>query len=397
MRRRLLVLVACTALLATAAGCTSRNDATPACDLGDTAYGLTAAAAADGGDLRTIATSGHEGFRLRTRVGDVSFLPGINLGATTPGHQPGELAIEAADYRRWFGQMSKLGIRAVRIYTIHPPAFYTELARFNDAHPDAPLYVVQGVYLPDESYIETQNLWAADSTEAFHRELQDASDAVHGDLARGETPGRASGRWTTDVSRWLVGWVVGVEWDPYAVARTDECNADAPGHDGAYFRSADDASPTERWLAVAMDRLAAAEAGRGVSAPIAFVNWPTTDPLSHPEEPLPDVEDLVGVDANHVQATDAWPGGTFASYHAYPYYPDFQRYEPGLQQARYAGRSDPYAGYLQALRDHHAPMPTMVTEFGVPSALGSAHEGMLGRDQGEHSRRRWRSTPSCCS
>ena len=60
----------------------------------------------------------------------------------------------AADYRRWFTEMGAMGVRAVRVYTIHPPAFYDELATYNQAHPEAPLYLVQGVYLPDESYVE---------------------------------------------------------------------------------------------------------------------------------------------------------------------------------------------------------------------------------------------------
>jgi hypothetical protein len=121
--------------------------------------------------------------------------------------------------------------------------------------------------------------------------------------------------------------------------------------------------------------------------PIAFVNWPTTDPLRHPEEPHPG-EDMVGVDANHVLPTTAWPGGTYASYHAYPYYPDFLRYEPGLNIEQTSGPAegtvDPYAGYLAALKKHHSSMPVLITELGVPSSLGSAHNGPLGRDQGGH-------------
>jgi hypothetical protein len=132
-----------------------------------------------------------------------------------------------------------------------------------------------------------------------------------------------------------------------------------------------------------MDELATDEAGSGRSEPIAFANWPTTDPVAHPYEPLPQ-EDLVGVDANHVRPTAAWPGGIFASYHAYPYYPAFPRYQPELQAYRYAGRADPYAGYLNQLREHHRGMPVLITEFGVPSSLGSAHTGPLGRDQGDH-------------
>jgi hypothetical protein len=122
--------------------------------------------------------------------------------------------------------------------------------------------------------------------------------------------------------------------------------------------------------------------------PLAFVNWPTTDPLPHPDEPLPQ-EDLVAVDANHVVPTAAWPGGTFASYHAYPYYPDFQRHEDALQVPGSDGQPDPYRGYIRALRDHHAAagVPVLISEFGVPSSFGAAHFGPRGRDQGGHSER----------
>lgn len=335
--------------------------------------------------MSVLATAGRGRFLLRTEHGGVSFLPGVNLGATTPGHLPGELAITAADYRRWFAEMGALGIRAVRIYTIHPPAFYRELRRYDEAHPDAPLYLVQGVYLPDESYpAKARGLHDPAVTAAFRDELEAAVGAVHGDLVRAPRRGHASGSWRTDVSPWLAAWIVGVEWDPYGVVRTDRANRTAPAVRGRFFRSTSDATPTERWLAAALDRLAVLEHARGVSMPLAFTNWPTTDPLRHPAEPLPR-EDLVGVDANHVRPTSAWPGGSFASYHAYPYYPDFQRHEPALRRYRVGGVADPYAGYLAALRAHHGAMPVMITELGVPSSIGSAHEGPLGRDQGGHS------------
>ena len=78
----------------------------------------------ENGGLRTIATATPAGYTLFTAHGPVGFLPGMDLGATTPGHQPGELAISAGDYRRWLQEMGALGVRAVRIYTICPPAFF---------------------------------------------------------------------------------------------------------------------------------------------------------------------------------------------------------------------------------------------------------------------------------
>jgi hypothetical protein len=335
--------------------------------------------------MQVLADADGTRFALHTASGDKTFLPGVNLGSTTPPHHRDELAVGAEDYRRWFVQMGDLGVRVVRVYTIHPPAFYDELASYNRAKPDRPLYLVQGIYLPDESYAEgVGTLYDGRVDRAFAAEIADASAAVHGQLARAPQPGRASGIWTTDVSAWLTAWIVGVEWDPHGVTRTDQRHRHAPYTAGRFFTAAADATPTERWLARHLDALAAAEAVHGDSAPIAFTNWPTVDPLDHPDEPDPG-EDQVGVDANHVVATDAWPAGTFASYHAYPYYPDFLRHEEQLWHSEYDGRRDPYAGYLRRLREHHATMPVMVTEFGVPSSLGSAHEGPLGRNQGGHS------------
>ena len=396
-RRPLRVLGAALALAGLLAGC--RPTAGPPAPVAATAAvdpaAYTAApagpsrapAAARRGSLATLAEPVDGRLALHTASGDIRFWTGVNLGSTTPGHNPGELALTRADVDRWLAEMGRLGVTVLRVYTVLPPAFYEALEAYDLAHADDPIYLVQGVYLPDESYVTTRDLYAPGPTRAFTAELRDASAAVHGTLRRDPVRGRASGTWTADVSPWVAAWLIGVEWDPTATAASDLRNAGAPEHRGRYFSSVADGrptTPTERWLAARMDELASAEAGRGRSAPVGFVNWPTTDPLVHPEEPL-STEDLVGVDANHVRPTAAWPGGTFASFHAYPYYPDFLRQRPDDQAPVVAGRADAYAGYLADLRRHFGDLPLLVTELGVPSSLGSAHVGTLGRDQGEHS------------
>ena len=334
--------------------------------------------------LSRLAFTEGDKFYLQTASGRRSFIAGVNLGSTIPGTLPGELATRASDYRRWFPQMAALGLRAIRVYTILRPCFYAELAAYDRAHRDAPLYLVQGVWIPEEQFLAGQDLYAPAVRSGFLREIDDAVKAVHGELRRSPRRGVASGTWTADVSPWLLAYSLGVEWDPRATRASDEKNAGRPAFKGIFFSSTVHASPTESWLAMALDHCASDEAARGLTMPLTFTNWPTTDPLTHPDEPLAR-EDLVGVDAAHVRANAAWPAGFFASYHAYPYYPDFQRHEPALQRYRYQGRLDPYAGYLAALRSHHAGTPVMITEFGVPSSIGTAHMGPLGRSQGDHS------------
>ena len=213
------------------------------------------------GGYRVLATSGPAGFALHTEGGPRAFLAGVNVPSTTPGHFPGELAISADHYRGWFAAMARLGIRVLRIYTIHPPAFYTELARYNQAHQSEPLYLMHGVHLPDESYVAKQDLYDDGVTRAMSTELSDAVAAVHGTLRRDPQRGRASGQWVTDVSPWLVGWLVGVEWDGAALLGTDRARAGTPPHRGRFFAATDDATPSESWMAARLDALAAAQSG----------------------------------------------------------------------------------------------------------------------------------------
>lgn len=334
--------------------------------------------------LSALATVSDGRFALHTSGGDRGFLPGVNLGPTIPGTQPGEQAIPREVFDRWLPQIHALGLRVVRVYTIMAPDFYRSLESFNLAHPDSPLYLMHGVWIPEEGFLESRDLFSVE--QEFHDEIERAVGVVNGDVNLADRPGHAHGTYDADVTAWMTAWLIGVEWDPNATTESNALNAGVAPHTGTFFANTDDASPVEVWLARAMDRLATLEHERGRTLPIAFVNWPTTDPLDHPDEPL-EQEDMVGVDANHVLPTEAWPGGSFASYHAYPYYPDFQRYEPGIAGFELEGEPDNYAGYLTKLRDHHAAagLPTMVTEFGVPSSIGSAHHGPQGRNQGGHS------------
>jgi hypothetical protein len=228
--------------------------------------------------------------------------------------------------------MQDLGARVVRVYTILRPDFYEALAAHNERNPRTPLYFIQGVWIPEEELLASHDTDAISAE--FDREIADAVAAAHGDATLPERPGHASGRYRTDIARWLLAWSPGVEWDPYATRNNDRRQPGAPAYQGRYIASTEGATRTESWLAARLDHLATFEAQRGWSRPLTFTNWLTTDPLEHPEEPM-DKEDMVSVDAMH-------------------------------------------------LRAHHKGQAVMITEFGVPTGIGSAHLGPLGRDQGDH-------------
>ncbi len=312
-----------------------------------------------------------------------SFWYGINLGATTPGHAPGELSPSYEDYARWFKDIADLGVQVIRIYTVLPPDFYKALVDHNQSA-GKKLWFIQGIWPPEEDLIKDKNAYLPSISQSFDEEISLAVRAVYGQGKIAPKRGKASGDYKVNAGPYLQAWMVGAEWNPDMVSETNNKNPDNKQFKGEYFRTTAQSSPFEAWLARSLERLAQEEMKMNWQHPISFVNWVTTDPIAHPDEPLPD-EDRVGVDPIHVSPTDDWKAGYFAAYHVYPYYPDSLRYQKDYQDFINAnGQKDPYEAYLLQLRKHHTGIPLVVAEFGVPSSRGMAHRGPLERNQGMH-------------
>src|SRR5690606_35058577 len=93
--------------------------------------------------------------------------------------------------------------------------------------------------------------------------------------------------------------------------------------------------------------------------------------------------DIVSVDPNVIYAKgEAEETGQFASYHVYPYYPDFLNYDPDyLNYEDHRGEKNNYAAYLNELKSVHR-LPILVAEFGVPASRGMTHTNPFGKNQG---------------
>ncbi|HXI34075.1 MAG TPA: tetratricopeptide repeat protein, partial [Gemmatimonadales bacterium] len=283
------------------------------------------------------------GERFEVRTGPAwsgLYVQGINLGAALPGKFPADFPTDDSTYARWLALMAGAHANVVRLYTILPPAFYRALAQWNGDHPDQPLWLVQGVW----TELPPHNAYDAPAFRAgFVAELRRAADVVHGRARLPRRPGHAWGRYTADVSARTLAWLVGREWEPQSLQAYDSLHRDRTRFAGR-FLAVDSGTATDVWLAQQCDTLLAYEWDvYHAQRPIAYVTWPTLDPLSHVTEPGRAEEqalrrrygfppnprlkeyanDGVTLDAMRVRVTAADPAGYFAAYHAYPYYPDF--------------------------------------------------------------------------
>jgi len=311
-----------------------------------------------------------------------SFIKGVNIGATIPGHFPGELAISYTEYMRWFVQISEMNANTIRVYTTMNPVFYEALYDFNERSRNK-LYVMHGIWLNEDKIKAIHDPYANDEhlLQEFISDGKDLVDIFHGNKTLLARPGFARGTYIKDVSKYIIGWIMGVEWDPSFVINTNQLHPTLNHFEGNFLYT-ENASPFEAFLAKAGDAILSYEADKyKATRPISYTNWLTTDPLTHINEPDPK-EDMVSVNVEHIKTTKKAFAGQFASYHVYPYYPEFINFSTDLIDAY-----DPvntYKAYLDQLNAFHT-MPVLVAEFGVPASRGKAHDARYsGFNQGQH-------------
>lgn len=316
------------------------------------------------------------------------FIKGINLGLGLPGFFPGEYAVKKGTYRKWFGQMSGIGINALRIYTLHPPSFYEALDEWNRS--GKTLYLFQGIW----SEAPAGDDYSGEDYLSYVRgNIHDAIDAVHGNAVLPQRPGYPDGRYSADVSWCTIGFLFGREWEPCSVKRFNESRGRKhTGYEGRFLKIVD-GSPFEARLTEVCDYIQRYEYDRyGKSRPCSVVNWPTLDPLNHPSESTQEEEstlqgqrvrtgvcneneDMESLDVSKIRPVSG--AGFFATYHAYPYYPDFMNNDDPSEKA-------PYLAYLKSLKSHHGDQPVLIAEFGVPSSRENAHWQRNGWNHGGH-------------
>ena len=302
-------------------------------------------------------------------------LKGVNLGSSPPGYFPGEIAyaITPEMYERWIEMMAETGFNAVRVYTLHPPVFYEKLAEYNYRHYSNPIWLFQGVWLDEveNRYLSSEYDLMARSG-AFTESIREVINCMHGNKNIAFRPGRAYGQYLTDISPWIAGYIIGREISPQEVDSTNQFHSDVTEWTGIHF-TISGATASEVFVTSMLDETISYEwENYGVKRTVSMSSWPTLDPLVHPTETYTD-EDKASIDITRIVEMDE-NKSLFASYHAYPYYPDFVNDEPQYQTYSDEVGPNSYLGYVTALKDHYSGIPLIIAEFGVPSSWGSAHE-----------------------
>lgn len=316
------------------------------------------------------------------------FLKGVNLGVALPGKFPAEFSMTFEQYLEWLNEIGQMNANVIRVYTILPPEFYKALSAYNYRHQEREIYVMQGVWAKvpsDEDY------YNVDFTRDFQKEIIDVLDVIHGQAVLPEERGKAHGVYSVDVSQYIIGYLLGREWEPRSVFITNRKNYIS--HFNGSFITINHANAMEVWLAKMMDFTVLYETQTYQEQhPISFVNWLPLDPMYHSTEFIENKKvreydnDLESIDFTKFNQTPLFHAGIYGAYHVYPYYPDFiylkNKYAETVNEL---GEKDNFLGYLKDLKAHTEGMPLVIAEYGLPSSRGVSHFAHSGFNQGGHS------------
>lgn len=313
------------------------------------------------------------------------YLKGVNLGVAMPGHFPVEFSLSFKDYLEWFIQIGAMNANVIRTYTILPTEFYNAFAYYNLHHQNKPLYLFQGIWAEEP---ETRNYFSPDFIEKFQKEIRKTVDVINGSAVLKPQVGHASGIYTTDISTYVLGYLLGREWEPHAVYVTNQENQNSSFNGN--FIAVHEATPMEVWLGQMMDYTIQYETQTYLCQhPVSFINWLTLDPMYHNSEFIESEKvkeydnDLLVLDFRKFHATELFDPGIFASYHVYPYYPDYIFLEDKYQnRTNYKGNKDNFLAYLEDLKSNIGSMPLVIAEYGLPSSRGVSHYTPFGFNQG---------------
>ena len=341
---------------------------------------------------------------------------GVNMGVGIPGEWATDYAIDQETYLRWFAYIQELGANTIRVYTLLQDDFYNAFYEYNTAREAAgeePLWLIHGVWVNDYVQFSHRDAYDDDFLQTLLEDSRTLVDVLHGKKSLSLGRGLGSGSYRKDVSPWVIGYILGVEWEDVTVAYTNEKYPGRNSYQGTYMVTTEDATPFEAMLAQVGDSIIEYETSRyRQQRLVAFSNWPTTDPFLYPVEITSFFMKCAQVDVEHIKTTDAFLSGHFASYHVYPYYPDYMYYVlnpieifdendvsgmplsqgvpiedvlTGSRQADFydgTGRANTYYAYLKLLNAYHT-IPVVISEYGVSTGRGMAQRDIsTGRNQG---------------
>ncbi|MBP2622323.1 hypothetical protein [Streptococcus oricebi] len=299
---------------------------------------------------------------------------GVDIESSLAGHHNNEFAIGKKKYLDWLQKIAAMGANTIRVKTIMDVDFYEALAEHNKKAP-SPLYLLQGIRINDYR----NNSAISGTDKKFQGQLvQDAKtvvDVIHGRKRMWNHESGASNHYRKDVSKWVLAFIVGDDWNSGTVAYTNHQEQAQP-FKGKYFVSKSSANSFEVMLAQVMEELVQYETDKyGWQHLLSFANSAFNDPFDYRKPFADQAPKYSRLDIEQIKSQKTFKTGLFASYQLLDIHPKFKDYlllnKAGVNSKLLSAikKLPTLQAYVKLLTSYHQ-VPVMVTGYGYSTARG---------------------------
>lgn len=301
---------------------------------------------------------------------------GVDLASSIAGHYATDYAVDRETWLKWFAQIKEMGANTIRIYTIYNDTFYNAFYEYNSGRQE-PLYLLQGIQVSDYANNSGQDAYSRDFYGTLKEDSIDAVDVIHGRKSITINQMKGSGNYRKDVSNWVLGYVIGNEWNSGTVAYTNNNGSHMTVYKGKYFYTVPEATAFEAMLSKIMDDMVFYESKKyKTQRLLSFNNDPQNDPFVYENFYAKQLGKYNRLDAQNILTTNELRSGYFASYRLYKFCHGFAEYFSLEQKEELSkilknlNKEFFYDGYTQLLSNYHS-MPVVITGYGFSSSRGT--------------------------
>lgn len=319
-----------------------------------------------------------QGKNIKLNNGEDIKIRAVNMTSALPGHTLAEYAPNKNDYLRWIEQISEMGSNAIRVYSLMDSDFYDALYEFNSREKN-PIYLIQGIEVSDQANYGSGSGYSSIFKDSLLNDGKKAIDIIHGRKISIKTMFDTDTIYRKDVSKWVIGYVIGSNWDSRMIAYTNNYEIASKNYSGKYIRTADDASPFEALLAEIMDEMMIYESNKySKQRLMSFFLDSQIDFLEYTDDFTDKYKKYIYLDPENIKITSECKSGFYPTYKVNDYSSEFLNYISETQKNELSKYIDidelksSNNAYYNILASYHTT--PIVAQYGFSSSRNSTLE-----------------------
>lgn len=295
---------------------------------------------------------------------------GVEVESSYGPQRGADFTIPEDKWMEWFSEIQEMGANTIRASTVYDDQFYNAFYEYNQDN-DQPLYLLQGMQVTtDEMILQTRYADNPEFYKTLKKDGKDLVDIIHGKKILLTNKHKGNGFYFRDVSPWVIGFLIGDEWNQDSIGYIDRTLEPSAPVNGKYVTTTSEATNFEKMMAKVIDHIVGYESRKyDTQRPTSVNSLFIMDPFEYEEHYAAQMGKFTTFTMDHIIPTEKMKAGLFASY-AYEEieFPYLEMIED-RELAAYPMASS----YLELLLRTHE-LPVIISSVGHPSTSYVNHE-----------------------